>query len=108
MFGIILGFGAAIAFAFNAVVTRRGVLRASSNYVANISILTGPVLSLIVASVTGHLYEIGDFPWQALVFFSLSGIVHFAHGSTSASTQIDGDLIIQGGTLNFSGTGTGT
>jgi drug/metabolite transporter (DMT)-like permease len=88
MLGIILGFGAAIAFAWNAIITRRGVLRASSNYVANISILTGPVLSLVVASVTGHLYEIGDFPWKACVFFSLSGIVHFAFGRTWAYKSI--------------------
>ena len=37
-----------------------------------------------------------------------SGVLHFAYGSASASTQIDGNLIIQGGTLDFSGLGTGT
>jgi drug/metabolite transporter (DMT)-like permease len=38
--------------------------------------------------VTGHLYEIGDFPWKACVFFSLSGIVHFAFGRTWAYKSI--------------------
>jgi drug/metabolite transporter (DMT)-like permease len=57
MFGIILGFATAIAFACNSVIARRGVLQVSSNYIANISILTGPVFSLIVALLTGHLYR---------------------------------------------------
>jgi drug/metabolite transporter (DMT)-like permease len=88
MLGIILGFGAAIAFACNLVIARRGVLRVSSNYVANISILIGPVFSLVVVLVTGHLYEIGDIPWKACLFFSLSGIIHFAFGRTWAYKSI--------------------
>jgi drug/metabolite transporter (DMT)-like permease len=88
MLGIILGFGCAIAFATNAIVTRRGVLRASSNYIANISILTGPVFFLLVASVTKDLSQIGQFPWKAYLFLALSGVVHFALGRTWAYKSI--------------------
>jgi drug/metabolite transporter (DMT)-like permease len=88
MLGIILGFGSAIAFSFNAIITRRGVLRASSNFIANISILTGPVFSFIVVCVAGHLYQIGQFPWKAYVFFILSGIIHFAFGRTWAYKSV--------------------
>ncbi len=82
MLGIILAFGTSIAFAFNAITTRRGVLRASSKYIANISILTGPIFSLLVASVTGELLELGRFSREAIVYLALSGIVHFAFGRT--------------------------
>ena len=86
--GIILAFGSAIAFSVNAITIRRGVLRVSSNYIANISILTGPVFSLLVAIVSGDIYQIGQFPWKAGVFMALSGIVHFAFGRTFAYRSI--------------------
>ncbi|MBI4633505.1 MAG: DMT family transporter [Deltaproteobacteria bacterium] len=88
MFGVILGFGSAIAFACNAIITRRGVLRTSSNYIANISILTGPVFSFIVLSMTGELAHVGQFPWKAYMFLALSGIIHFAFGRTWAYKSI--------------------
>jgi transporter family protein len=86
--GIILGFGSAIAFACNAIITRRGVLRKSSNYVANISILTGPVFSFIVLCISGELASIGTFTGRAYLYLALSGIIHFAFGRTWAYKSI--------------------
>ncbi len=88
MLGVILGFCCAIAFGTSAIVTRRGVLRASSNYIATISIFTGPVFFLLIASMTGDLYRVVQFPWQAYVFLALSGIIHFAFGRTWAYRSI--------------------
>ncbi len=77
-----MGFCSAIAFGTNAIITRRGVLRASSNYIATISILTGPLFFLPIAIATGDLYRIAQVPWQAHVLLALSGIVHFTFGRT--------------------------
>ncbi len=88
MVGVILGFGCAIAFSCSSIITRRGVLRTSSNYVANISILTGPVLSFLALGMTGELAHIGEFPAKAYVFLALSGIIHFAFGRTWAYKAI--------------------
>ena len=88
MLGVILGFGCAVAFGVNAIVTRRGVLRASSNYIAIISIFTGTPFFLLAAGVKGDLYQIGQYPWQAYVFLALSGIIHFALGRTWAFRSI--------------------
>jgi drug/metabolite transporter (DMT)-like permease len=88
VFGVILGFGSAIVFACNAIVTRRGVLRKSSNYIANISILTGPVFSFIVLCISGELAYIGQFTGMAYFYLALSGIIHFAFGRTWAYKSI--------------------
>src|SRR3990172_8951694 len=88
MLGILLGFGSAIAFAANAIITRRGVLRISSNYVANVSILTGPVLSFLAALVTGDIFQLGQFPWKAYLCFAVSGVIHFAFGRTWAYKSV--------------------
>ncbi len=88
MLGILLAFGSAVAFAANAVITRRGMLRVSSNYVANVSILTGPVLSGLAAFVTGEIFQLGQFPGKAFIFFACSGVIHFAFGRTWAYKSI--------------------
>jgi len=88
MLGIILGFASAFAFAFNAIFTRRGVLRASSSYIANISILMGPFFAAIFAGISGELSQIFHFPWKAYLYLALSGIIHFALGRTWAYRSI--------------------
>jgi len=82
MIGIILGFCCALAFGVNAIVTRRGVLRASSNYVANISIFSGIPFFFFAAAVTGDIYQIDQYPWQTYFYLALSGVIHFAFGRT--------------------------
>ncbi len=37
-----------------------------------------------------------------------SGLLHFGYDHANVNVQIDGNLIIQGGTLDFSAEGTGT
>ncbi len=88
MLGVILGLGCAVAFGANAIVTRRGVLRASSNYIATISILIGPLFFLLAAGVKGDIYQIGQWPWQAYVYLALSGVIHFGVGRTWAYRSI--------------------
>jgi len=88
MFGVILGLFSAAAFGASVIITRRGVLRASSNYIATISIFTGPPFFLLVAIVTGDIFQIGQIPWQAHVLLALSGVIHFALGRTWAYRSI--------------------
>jgi len=82
--GILLGLGSAVAFGANSIITRRGVLRVSSNYVATISIFTGFFFFILVTGVTGDLFGIARLPWKAYLFWALSGVIHFALGRTWA------------------------
>lgn len=82
MLGIILGLISAAAFGVNTIIARRGTVLAGSNYVATITILTGPVFFLILAGIAGELQKLGDYSWEAYVFMALSGISHFALGRT--------------------------
>lgn len=82
MLGTVLGLGFAAFFGINSIVTRRGVLRVSSNYIANVSIMSGTVFFLLVCLAAGELFRMWSFSWQTYLFFALSGIVHFALGRT--------------------------
>jgi len=82
MLGPILGLISAIAFGANSIITRRGMLRVSSNYMAIITVFTGPIFFLIIGGVTGDLFKIRQIPLQAFVYLALSGITHFALGRT--------------------------
>ena len=82
MLGTVLGLAFAAAFGVNSIITRRGVLRVSSNYIANVSILSGTVFFLLACLVAGELLKLWEFSWQTYLFFALSGIVHFALGRT--------------------------
>ncbi len=88
MIGTLLGLGSAVGFAANSIITRRGVLRVSSNYIAITSIFTGTVLFLLLLALTGHLFSLLELPWRALVFWVLSGVIHFALGRTWAYRSI--------------------
>lgn len=80
--GELLGLGFALAVGANSIITRRGVLRASVNYVANISILCGPVFFLLLCLATGEILRLAQFTWKAYVFFAISGVIHFVLGRT--------------------------
>ncbi len=82
MLGAILGLISAVAFGANSIITRRGMLRVSSNYVATLTVFTGPIFFLIVGSVTGDLFKLRQMPLEAYVYLALSGITHFALGRT--------------------------
>jgi len=82
MVGALLGLGSAVGFAVSTIITRRGVLRVSSNYIAVTSILTGTLFFLVLLMLTGHLFSLRQIPWKALSFWALSGIFHFALGRT--------------------------
>jgi len=80
MLGAILGLFSAAGFGANAVITRRAMLRVSANYIATLTVFTGPIFFFGVAALTGEIWKLWHFPWQAHVFLALSGIVHFAFG----------------------------
>ncbi len=82
MLGAILGLISAVAFGANSIITRRGMLRVSSNYVATLTVFTGPIFFFIIASITGDLFKLRQMPLQAYVYLALSGITHFALGRT--------------------------
>jgi drug/metabolite transporter (DMT)-like permease len=82
MLGVFLGLTSAAAFGANSIIARRGTLRAGSNYVATITICTGPVFFFVLAAVAGDLQKLKHYSWQAYAFMALSGIAHFALGRT--------------------------
>ncbi len=86
--GILFGLISSVVFGANTVITRRGVLRASSTYMANISIFSGCLFFVIVTAGTGDLLGIARLSWKACLFWALSGIVHFAVGRTWAYRAI--------------------
>ena len=88
MLGILFGLGSAVAFGANAIITRRGMLRVSPNYIATISIFTGSCFFLPINAITGDLLRIGQLHWKAYLFWILSGVIHFALGRTWAYRSI--------------------
>ena len=82
MVGILCALGSAVAFGANAIITRRGMLRVSSNYIATLSVFTGCCFFLPVNAMTGDLFGMGQLHWKAYLFWALSGIIHFAFGRT--------------------------
>jgi len=56
------------------------MLRVSANYIATLTVFTGPIFFFAVAALTGEIWKLWHVPWQAHVFLALSGIVHFAFG----------------------------
>lgn len=84
MLGALLGLASAAIFAISNTLTRRGVLRATSGYVANISIFAGCAFFLLVNAVTGDLFKLGRYSWLVFVLFAIQGIIHFAFGRTWA------------------------
>ena len=89
MLGILLALGFAAGFGANSIFSRRGVLRASASYVANVSIFSGPVFFLLVTILVGEIFRVGEFPWNSYAFFAMSGVVHFAFGRTFGYRSIE-------------------
>jgi drug/metabolite transporter (DMT)-like permease len=88
MLGILLGLGSAVAFGANAIITRRGMLRLSPDYIATLSVFTGCCFFLVATGITGDLFTLGQLSWKAFLFWALSGIIHFALGRTWAYRSI--------------------
>jgi drug/metabolite transporter (DMT)-like permease len=58
------------------------MMRVSSNYVATLTVFTGPFFFFIVGSLTGEIFKLGQMPLEAYIYLALSGITHFALGRT--------------------------
>ncbi len=84
MLGNVLALASTAVFAMVSIIARRGVLRATSNYFASLSIYTSPFFFFLVTLATGDLAGLVDIPLKAYVFWSLSGVVHLALGRTWA------------------------
>ncbi|MBI4333192.1 MAG: DMT family transporter [Chloroflexi bacterium] len=80
MLGAILALVSAAFLGTNSVVVRRAVLTVSPNYMATLTVFCGPIFFFILALATGDLFKIPYFGWQAILFFALAGIIHFAMG----------------------------
>ncbi len=80
--------GSAASFGIATILTWHGVLRVSSNYIANLTILIGFAFFLIVCTLTGDTFQVFRYTWQALLFFAISGIMHFALGRTLSYQSI--------------------
>ncbi len=92
MIGAILGTAYAAFFGANNVIVRRGMQKVSSNYMATLTVFSGPIFFFFLVLATGELFKIPGFNWKATLFFAASGVVHFAIGRTSGyrATQILG------------------
>ncbi|MDP2727011.1 MAG: DMT family transporter [Dehalococcoidia bacterium] len=88
MLGALLGVASAMVFAVSNTFLRRGVLKASSGYVANITIFTGLALFIVITGVTGGLSQLGQYSWRVYALFAIQGIVHFALGRTFAYRSV--------------------
>jgi drug/metabolite transporter (DMT)-like permease len=88
MLGALLGLVSAAGFGANAIIARRGMFRASSNYVATLTIFTGPVFFFILAAITGEIFRLKEYPWETYVLFVVAGISHFALGRSWAYRSI--------------------
>src|SRR4030042_3254479 len=80
MLGAILGLLSAAGFGVTTIIIRRAMLRVSANYIATLTVVTGPIFFLAAAVLTGEIWKLWHFPCQAHAFLALSGIVHFAFG----------------------------
>lgn len=82
MLGAILGIGFAAFFGINSIIVRRGVFHVSVNFIATLTVFSGPIFFFFLTLFTGDLFKISHFTWKALLYFALSGIIHFALGRT--------------------------
>jgi drug/metabolite transporter (DMT)-like permease len=82
MLGAVLGLVSALFFGANSIITRRGMMRVSSNYVATLTVFTGPIFFFIIGTMTGDLFKLRQMPLEAYVYLALSGITHFSLGRT--------------------------
>lgn len=88
MTGALLGLISAAAFGANAIITRRAMLRVSSNYIATLSIFAGTLFFFLIVIISGKIANLDQVPWKALLFWILAGVVHFALGRTWAYKSI--------------------
>ena len=70
----------AATFAFNNASLRRGVLMGSAAQAMAITVPIGVPLFFIAALLSGTLALIADFPFDAMLILSASGVVHFLWG----------------------------
>ncbi|MBI4320148.1 MAG: DMT family transporter [Chloroflexi bacterium] len=89
MLGAIFGLGVAASFGANSVISRRGVLRASADYLSSITIYLGPVFFLVAATLSGEIFAIGQLPWQAYGLFAVAGVVNCAMGRTLSYRAVE-------------------
>lgn len=88
MLGAILGLLSASIFSFNTIWVRRGMLRASPDYFAMVSIFTGPPFFFLIALSAGALTGERHDSLQTLFFWALSGLIHFGLGRSWAYRSI--------------------
>jgi len=88
MLGAILGLASASIFSFNSILVRRGTFRASANYFATFTVFSGPPFFLIIAVLAGALEGTGQYSWQAVFFWVISGLIHFGLGRSWAYRSI--------------------
>ncbi|MPZ50487.1 MAG: EamA family transporter [Dehalococcoidia bacterium] len=80
MLGALIALLSALAFAFNGVLVRRGVVHATASQGAFVTVLMGVPMFLIAALVAGQLLRIGDLSLAAFGFLTAAGVIHFVVG----------------------------
>jgi drug/metabolite transporter (DMT)-like permease len=88
MFGVLLGLISAAALGANSIITRRGMFRVSPHYVTTITVFTGPIFFFCIAMITGEIFNAAEYSWEAIVYFTSSGISHFALGRSLSYRSI--------------------
>jgi drug/metabolite transporter (DMT)-like permease len=64
------------------------MFRVSPNYIAALSVFTGPFFFFIIAAFLGKLSLAGSYGWKVYLFFAVAGIGHFALGRNWAYRSI--------------------
>jgi len=78
---VLLGILSALAFALNAIFTRRGVLKVADPAVgALISVPLGVPFFFLILATMRELGSIASFSWQAYAWLAAAGIANFAVG----------------------------
>jgi drug/metabolite transporter (DMT)-like permease len=80
MLGAFLALLSAVAFSFNAVLIRRGILRATPTQATFITVMLGVPMFLFAAIATGQLFRAGDLPLSGFGYLTAGGIVNFIAG----------------------------
>lgn len=80
MLGGLIALLAAASFGFNNAAIRRGVLSGTVLQAMAITVPMGVPFLLIIAILTGQIYNIGNFPMASYFWLASAGVLHFVWG----------------------------
>lgn len=81
MSGSVFAILSALFFAFNAMFTRKAVVKVPDATIGIlITVPLGALFSFLILITSGHLGRVVGFPWQSYAWLSTAGVVHYLVG----------------------------